>query len=342
MKKRKVFNWRELKDDFTDKLLLGNGASIAVCESFKYKSLYEEACKSGVLDRKSRALFKHFKTTDFEYVLRLLSQTNKINTLLDIKEDYTFEFYKALRDTLIKTITDIHPAYEDVESSLPTIAEFMKQFNTVLSLNYDLLVYWAMLKGNDKYGQWFKDAFVDDGKFRNEFVSLYEPYEAEGATLVFYPHGNLIFATEIFGDEVKLTRAGEETYLLDKIISKWRRGNHIPLFVSEGDTAEKLRAIRRSNYLDTIYDYALEQPSNTLVIYGWAMRDDDTHVLRALIKSRPQKIAISVHEESEDVESYSQRVTYLISGMRRKLQKKHKYEIYFFNAESKGCWNNPS
>ena len=94
------------------------------------------------------------------------------------------------------------------------MAEFMKRFETVLSLNYDLLVYWAMLKGNDEYGNWFKDGFIDEGRFDNDYEVLREPLGAERATLVFYPHGNLILATDLIGDEVKLSRSGEK-YVLD-------------------------------------------------------------------------------------------------------------------------------
>ncbi len=342
MKKHKIRKWKEIKDDFKDKLLLGNGASIAVWDGFNYSSLYEEARKADRIGNRLDNLFKDFETTDFEHVLRLLSETKRVNELLGIDEGDTSELYGIVKETLRQTISDIHPAYEDVESSLLPIADFMKQFSTVLSLNYDLVVYWAMLKGNDNYGQWFKDAFVEDGRFENDFDYLYKPYyDAEGATLVFYPHGNFILATELFGDEIKLTRSGE-VYLLDTVLSTWEQGEYIPLFVSEGNTAEKLRAIRRSNYLDTVYDGTVERPSDTMVIYGWSFRDEDDHILKALVNGEPKTVAISVHIESGDVESYCERAEYKISNMHHRLHKKSVCKIQFFDAGSEGCWNNPN
>jgi len=50
VKKYRISNWGEIRDDFTDKLLLGNGASRAVWDGFKYPSLYEEAKKAGRID----------------------------------------------------------------------------------------------------------------------------------------------------------------------------------------------------------------------------------------------------------------------------------------------------
>ena len=340
MNKHKIRKWKDIRDSYTDKLLLGNGASIAVCERFRYQSLYEEASNSGRITKNLGKLFAYFGTRDFEHILRLLREANRINKLLGIRESNTFTSYKSLREALVETISSIHPEYNAVEGYLLAIANFMKQFHTVLSLNYDLIVYWAMLKGNDKYGKWFKDAFVNDGKFENDFDYLYTPQEANGATLVFYPHGNLILATEVFGDEIKLSRLDEEVYLLDTIIYKWRRGNYIPLFVSEGSTSDKLDAIQRSNYLDTVYDYALGQSSESLVIYGWSFRNEDEHILKALVDAEPKRVAVSVHASTEDTETYCERVEYLITNMRRKLRKTQVCHIAFFDARSEGCWNN--
>jgi hypothetical protein len=81
----------------------------------------------------------------------------------------------------------------------------------------------------------------------------------------------------LLGDEIKLSRSGDK-YLLEQILDIWETGDHVPLFVSEGDTEEKLQAIRRSNYLKTVYDCEVDSETESLVAYGWSFRDEDEHI----------------------------------------------------------------
>jgi hypothetical protein len=337
--KYRIYQWEDIQDIFKQKLLLGNGASRAVWESFKYPSLYEEAKKAGRIDLSLTKLFSDFGTSDFEYILRLLSQTKRVNKTLHIQDGNTPRLYRKLKKTLIDTVRDIHPTHEQVKNFLLPMAQFMKRFDTVLSLNYDLLVYWAMLDGNDKYGNWFKDGFVDEGRFDNDYHALHEPYLSEDATLVFYPHGNLILATEFLGDEVKLSRLGKK-YLLDEILKIWEERDHIPLFVSEGETEEKLQAIRRSNYLKTVYDYEIDTRSDSLVIYGWSFRDEDEHILKGIVNGGIDGIAVSVHTGSRNAQSFCETVKYKINKMHYTLNKERKCKVYFFDSESNNVWIN--
>ena len=345
MKKHSILKWEdawnEVKDDSSLKLLLGNGASIAISDQFRYQSLYEEADQAGRLTKNLIKVFEFYETTDFEYILRILWETNRVNTLLNIQDLKTLGLYRSLKNILLETMTEIHPTHEKVENSLRRISDFMKPFHTVLSLNYDLLVYWAMLEGNDQYphGYWFKDCFLD-GVFDENCERFRRPYGAEGATLVFYPHGNLILAIDDGGEEIKL-ESSKDLFLLEAITDRQEYGDCIPLFVSEGSTDEKMRAIRRSYYLSTVYYEHVEDGCDSLVIFGWSMKNDDEHILRALVNGGFQKIVISVHSKGQNAESYCDWVEFKIKEMHRKLHKeKVKYKILFFDAESEGCWNN--
>ncbi len=228
-----LHNWAEIRKHFRQNLLLGNGASIAIDSRLSYRSLYEQVCNSGKLNDELLGMFEHFETSNFEFILKLLLEASQVNKALSIEDDKTKEYYYELRDALISTIRDIHPTYASVEHLLTPIANFLMNFKTVLSLNYDLLVYWSMLVGNGNLEcQWFKDCF-DNRKFKKDFHFLYTPYPpAKGSTLVFYPHGSLFLATDIYSDEVKLSRTTED-YLLETILSEWQEKDYIPLFVSE-------------------------------------------------------------------------------------------------------------
>ncbi|KLR16151.1 hypothetical protein ABR28_19715, partial [Enterobacter hormaechei subsp. hoffmannii] len=56
-----------------------------------------------------------------------------------------------------------------------------------------------------------------------------------------------------------------------------------------------LNAIARSRYLDTVYREVLPEKKESIVIYGWSMGENDSHILDALKKSRPSRVAVSVY-----------------------------------------------
>ena len=261
-----------------------------------------------------------------------------MNHLLGIEEGETFELHEELKNALIDTVRAIHPEHEQVKSQLIRIADFMTRFDTVLSLNYDLLVYWAMLEGRAKHGNWLKDCFIQEGRFDNDYAPLREPYNAEGATLVFYPHGSLILATTLFGEEVKLSRVGDER-LLDRILKTWQEEDCTPLFVSEGETRKKLQAIRRSPYLKAVYDCEVATITDSLVIYGWSFGDQDEHILQGIIRKGIGRMAISVHTASGRSQHFCGETETKIRDMEETLRKNEECEIVFFDSESDGVWN---
>lgn len=168
-------NWSDIQDKFKGYILLGNGASIAIDERLSYRSLYERVCQSGRLNPEIINMFAYFGTTNFEFIMKLLLEASQVNQVLCIDDDKTRSYYDEIRDSLINTIGDIHPTHENVKNLLPKIADFLRNFTTVLSLNYDLLVYWSMLEGNDKLEcQWFKDCYIH-GEFENDFGYMYQP-----------------------------------------------------------------------------------------------------------------------------------------------------------------------
>jgi hypothetical protein len=331
----KLWDWSEIEKKFRhSNLLLGNGASIAIDSRLSYRSLYEQVCDSGKLDDDLLNMFDYFKTSNFEFIMKLLLEASHVNDALNIEEDKTKECYYELRDALISTIREIHPSYADVEHLLKPIANFLMKFKTVLSLNYDLLVYWSMLVGNTNLKcQWFKDCFID-GEFEKDFYFLCKPQPpAKGSTLVFYPHGNLFLATDIYSDEVKLCRT-EDDRLLNAVLTKWKEKDYIPLFVSEGTTLEKFHAITRSKYLNSVYDSVLTKLSGFLLIYGWSASEQDEHIIDAIDHKDITDIAISVHTKNPEWESYCSRIDDRI-GRTHHLRESN---LYFFDSQCKGCW----
>lgn len=202
-----VLQWTEIAEHYTDALLLGNGASIAVDNRFSYKSLYQAASEAGFLSEQVQQVFARFEnSTDFEYVLRKLWQAKQVNQALDIESDVVDMAYQQVRTALIQTVRTTHLTHAEALPNLEPIYQFMRRFKTVLSLNYDLIVYWAALRGNEELAgrHIFKDCLIG-GVLDDDWPRLRTPIRrGQKVTLFFYPHGNLVLARNKHDVEQKL------------------------------------------------------------------------------------------------------------------------------------------
>ncbi len=323
-----IVEWNEISDRYhRGTLLLGNGSSIAVNDCFRYESLFDEACRLGYINDRVQQVFDEFGVTDFELVLRRLWQAKKVNEALGIEPGRVEEAYSLVRNALINTVRDVHISYDDARPHLTPIFRFMQRFDTVISLNYDLLVYWATQLGNRELGNWFKDCF-NPSRFRNDWAYLREAYRADGATLFFYPHGNLVLRREGFAESRKIT-SGDSGGLLDAILIAWEQDEFAPLFVCEGTTRKKQLAIASSDYLEKVFYEVLPSLGETLVIYGWSVGDQDEHLLNQLRKSSARRVAVSIYGNNQ----------VLAGNIEDRCNALGFDEIVFFDSESEGCWN---
>ncbi|MGY8682070.1 DUF4917 family protein [Bradyrhizobium sp. UFLA05-153] len=298
-------------------------------DRFNYPSLYQAAQDGNFLTDDTRAVFTSFDSTDFELVLRRLWQATLVNKALQIDNKRVDEAYVEVRKSLISTVHAIHPAYDEVKKHFPAMGSFLKGFQTVTSANYDLMLYWAAMWNNDNgLGRWFKDAFITaDGKatFRDDWQVLREPYQADGATLYFYPHGNLCLGTEAEGGEIKIAAGGDN--LLQTITEQWEQGVVTPLFVSEGTTEQKLTAIRRSNYLSRVHIEVLGSLGDAVAFYGLGFWPQDEHLVQRVAKSA-KKVAVSVYKGDQK----------MIERASDALKNTGIQKITFFDAQSPGAW----
>lgn len=329
-----IEQWLDIADDFTESLLLGNGASRAVDNCFSYDSLKLRAEDRGLFNQNVTKLFEYFNTSDFELVLRLIWQASNVNKALDIEDKDTYDAYIHVRECLINAVQDIHPQHAEILGHLPNAYYFIKKFNTILSLNYDIFLYWTMMFGNERQDfHKFKDCWI-----RGEFDENWEDYRQSlndydrDVSLVFYPHGNLVLARNNIECESKLT--GQGNNLLDTILASWRSESYIPLFVSEGTSPQKTSAINNSHYLSTVYREVIPSISDNLVIYGWNFGEHDIHILRRLKKTTIKTIAVSVFRGDQ---AFCNRVEQMIHDNIR-----GDIEVVFFDSASPGCWINPT
>lgn len=320
--------WQEIEADFQDGVLLGNGASMAVHPGFGYGSLFSKARELGLIAGPVAEIFHRFETNDFELVLRRLWYAKLVNEALDIPPGAVEHSYEQVRNALIGTVRATHVTHEEAEPHLILIYRFLSRFNTVISLNYDLILYWASMLGNRELGRWFKDCF-QPATFREDWETLRRPFGAAGATLFFYPHGNLALIRTPQGSESKVA-GGDFEPLLDAILDRWQSGTAAPLFICEGTSAHKKRAIESAAYLQRVFREVLPTLDESLVIYGWSMSDQDEHILHQLQRSNVIRVAVSVRDNDQ---AYAQRAEERMRsiGIRN---------VVFFDSASPGCWNN--
>jgi hypothetical protein len=324
--------WTDIAGEFSDGLVLGNGASIALEPRFSYKSLHGEAQRLGLITDDVQKVFDYLDTSDFEFVLRVLWHAENVNTALDVAEDKTTHAYQSVKDALIGVVREIHPAYRDVEERLTRAATFMGHFDTVVSLNYDVLVYWAMQCANRDAPNRFKDCFLG-GELTADWERFRAPWPPNAkATLVFYPHGNLVLGADITGVERKVHTRWLSN-LLESVFEAWQAEEVSPVFVSEGTSGQKRLSIRRSPYLTTVLDEVLPGLGESLVFHGWTMGAQDAHLMKAMRRGDVSRVAYGVDPEGPSLEKTQHRI----------LERIARYfggdlEVVFYNRRSSGCW----
>lgn len=353
----KIHEWNDIKSKYNNCILLGNGASIAVSELFKYESLYKKAKEEKIIDEKLANIFKRFYTNDFETILHKLLQAEAINQTLSIDSKPITNAYLNCKNSLIKIIQKIHPNYENIGiENLDNIASFLKQFKIVFTLNYDLILYWAMYRGNlpkhdgEKIlenGSIFKDCFIEksngDKCFKSDWDFLTEPCSTrKSATLVFYLHGNLTLANHIKNNiyelSVKITSLDADH--LDTIFQKWNTGHYSPIFICEGESKRKFDSIKSNSYLSTVYYDVLNQHylGDSIAFYGFNFGDQDEHIIARFAdvsrKNPIRNIAVSVFKNGEEV-NYMDRVNKIINN---KIGRN--IIVEFYDSTSSACWNN--
>ena len=331
-----VKDWNEIKDDYKNgSLIIGNGASMALHSKFGFNSLKQEAEKLELFNEDIVKLFEEFDTTDFELILRLVWHAKLINKHLGVIDQKIDSAYNNIKNALIRVVKEVHCEHAEIFDQLPQLYQFTKQFRTIVSLNYDLILYWIVMYGNSHAdGHKSKDCFQANGLFRDNWQDLRNPIRGEReVTLAFYQHGNLSIFRNTKNVENKLQR-GDFASLLEVITSQWN-DEKIPLFVAEGTGTKKLESIKSSPYLSTIFYEVLPgliTKNSNLVTYGWGLGDQESHIVNQIFKNKNiSSIAISTFSKDQDE---CHRIYKLIKKIAPDIK------IEFFDSQSSGCWNN--
>ena len=280
--------------------MLGNGFSRAWRDDiFSYDALLQQA-RFEALSPFARRAFDALGTTDFEDVMRALRAAAALIRLYDANNTTLprrlTEDANGLRETLVQAIAGRHPDRPH-QVSLDEYAHarrFLANFGSIYSVNYDLLLYWALMQQEIEPEVPFDDGFrqPDDGPA--DYVT-WEVEKTDRQT-IFYLHG----ALHIFdaGHEVqKYTWVNTGVALIEQVREALER-NLYPLFVSEGDSRQKLSKIKHSDFLARAYR-SFSKIGGALFVYGHSFAPSDEHVLRLIDKNKCSQLFVGLYGDPD-------------------------------------------
>ena len=228
---------------------------------------------------------------DIEETMRIVNDSKKVLECF-YQQNQNADFYKAigaldkfsndLRNQFITTIKDNH--ISTIENSAKISAfNFIKPYNYIFTLNYDLLLYWVTSL------DWaaFSDGFgrADDGLLFNHNF---------GAKPFYFLHGALhLFCVKWNAKKI----AYYNNNLLLQIENKIRL-NEFPICVTAGTADEKLEMIKGNYYLSRCFDALCSLHDYNLVIFGTRLKDNDEHIREAILQSGIKNIFFSVSNNS--------------------------------------------
>lgn len=294
-------------------LLLGNGFSISFDRCFRYDKL----------------------------------MTNEVADELGIDRNLTFE--NAMRihgdpssivDRFIRRISEIHPPYQMfMTKNIESAMNFLEPFTFLFTLNYDLLLYWLLMRVNATYPptggrpSTVMDLFSNvNGQvvFSNK-KKYYLNSEQRGLAL--YLHGALHYV-KINDTTVKKFTGNYNSSLLE-ILRNMLSGEQnglLPNCVTGGTSKQKMYCINNDPYLNHIYYLYLNQCKGNLCTFGWSMNENDSHIYDAIFRNNNLKKIFFGYFSQED----KQRIESLIRNRTENIEGR---EYYLYDTSRVNIWN---
>jgi Domain of unknown function (DUF4917) len=303
--------------------LLGNGFSIAQSGGqFGYSNLLGY---SGLEeDSLVRNVFRVLSTVDFEEVMHALEHAATIEEAYgDTRRAKQFQTDAGVvRESLIHAVRTVHPEirFEIPSEQVDRCAAFLGNFETIFTLNYDLLLYWVMLKSRRH----------TDGFGLGNPIGEFRTFNDGANCSTYYVHGALHLFLGDRGEAKKRIRTGKT--IIDDIASTIINQKQLPIFVAEGTTIQKIRRINSVSYLKICYD-KLSSLNGTMLIFGHSASDNDIHIYDAIFSSPMlERILFCVHNVQSDWST-------LRVKLARFVERRKDIEICYVDAASAHVWS---
>jgi len=320
-------------------VLLGNGFSISLRpDIFTYNSLFEKADFSKA--KHIPMLFELLGTKDFEAIIRLLVNMAKIiEVYSDLPAKVAEQIKKdaeTIKTVLAEAIAKNHPELPRSVRADQYIhcRAFLYNFNNIYTVNYDVLLYWALMNEDvDDLEFNCDDGFRHpDGNEDAPYVSWQQAHKPN----VYYLHG----ALHLFdaGHEItKYTWSKTKTPIVEQIRSALDEEKY-PLFVAEGHTEDKLSKIMHNAYLHKGLR-SFEGIGGSLFVFGHSFDDNDDHILGKIPFSAVKKLFVGLFGDPKSPENLmiiDKANRY--SRLRAELPRKAALKVLFYDVSSAQVW----
>lgn len=317
-------------------LLLGNGFSSNIWSDFGYGTLLERSGLAGP----ARDLFRD--RCNFETVLAELSTAQQVIGVVAPDEDELLgrmdDLAVEVRDALLTTVGEVHPEANRLVAGqkprgtfgvvgvpvqvLADLAKHMPRYSRVFVTNYDVISYWAAVQAS------LADLLPSSEPFD---VGLAEHWLANNSQpKIFFMHGALHLWRSLSTNVEAKHTASPDTLLLDVIKASVEHPDRLPLFISEGSSAEKVARIRASQYL-SFCARVLTESDAPLTVLGQSLLDVDEHIRNAIEKHPDRRVAIGVYVgDIHDPDAAARELTIRATAIRGRLAKCR--DVVFFNS----------
>ncbi len=323
-------------------LMLGNGFSIALKpDIFTYDALYNDANFDSVPH--AQAIFDALETRDFESVIKVLVNMSQVLRAYDDVPDGLIEQIRAdaeaIKTVLVNAIASRHPSrpYDVSDEEYAACRQFLSHFvdNKIFTLNYDVLLYWAMMhEDTDDLGKMCDDGFRTS---EDDPDAAYVTWQDSHSPSVYYLHG----ALHLFdaGHELqKYTWSRTDLAIIDQIRAALDE-NRYPLFVSEGHNTAKLTKIMHSGYLHKALR-SLESITGNLFIFGHSLDENDNHILNLIEHGKMTRLFVSIYGDPTTKENQAiiERANQMTARREQIYRGRKSLAVDFFDAESAEVW----
>ena len=324
-------------------LLLGNGFSIAARRQFDYAPLLKSVTD---LSDATAAIFRDHDTSNFEVVMERLVRAGEIARTDgdDAALEAALDQIEELKLHLISTIAHIHPTsgFSVSVDESDSCRDFLKPFigrnviphGIVFTTNYDLLLYWTVVKHLASHSS--GTLAFDDGFFG----SKWKPKDMGNVKVsVVYLHGSL----HIFEDDNGVSRVvwSENGNIITQVRERLDAGR-MPIFVSEGTPEAKSARIRRSAYLTEAlnkFGFACKYKDAVLFTVGHSLVEQDDHIFRLVGSGTVKAVYLGAYGglHSEDGELALRRAAQLKRA--RANHPKWPLEVFLFDSRECEIWS---
>ncbi|MCD0490595.1 DUF4917 family protein [Pedobacter sp. MC2016-14] len=327
-------------------LLFGNGFSMAYDSNiFSYNALSKFIDEIG--DPVVQKLFESLNTKNFELIMQQLDNFCEIANIFSDDAELVPKIkavIEKLKNSLIDAVKELHPEHvfkmpiEKVQSCQKFLSEYLSKDGLVFSTNYDLLVYWVLMRTGtensiDGFGRDLETE-IESGVSVPQNELQYSELrwgKHKSSQTINYLHGSL----PIFDNGIDIIKVEYDTehFLLENIKERIKKKEY-PIFVTAGNGQEKLTHIMHNKYLSFCYE-KLCNIEGSLVTFGFNFGEYDSHIIEAINIAAKSGRRVREKLWSVYIGVYSQEgLDHIL-----KIKSKFKCKIIPYNAKTANTWS---